>query len=603
MCGIAGIYSVAPIADERIVKAMTDAIAHRGPDADGLWLTDDKRLGLGHRRLSIIDTSDLGNQPFHYLGRYTIVFNGEIYNYIELREQLISKGYTFKSKTDTEVLLALYDLKKEKCLDELDGMFSFVIWDKKEETLFCARDRFGEKPFYYHYEPGKQFIFASEIKALFAAGVTKKVNNNMLFNYLSNAWLENPFNKSETFYNGVQKLEASHYLIIKRNLEIKNVKYWKLNTQQTYTGSLEDAAECFKTMLTSSIQKRLRSDVAVGSSLSGGLDSSTIVAVVNSLDPFSQKTFSASFPGYEKDESRYMNMVIQQTHVSPFFTTPTADTLIDELDKLFYHQEEPFVSASILAQWEVMKLAKKNETIVLLDGQGADELLAGYTIYYRSFFQELYATNKNIFNEEYAAYKEWGGKDHFVFDKKFKLEARFPSLFNLYNKITWGPLPNTDMYPDFYEHHKFANPPLFNVKPSLNSHLETILCVSGFENLLRYADRNSMAFSREVRLPYLDHKLVEFCYSLPSTFKIKHGWSKYILRKAFEKTIPEAIAWRKDKIGYAPPEEQWLQTPQMKELLEACVTTLSAYKIIDKNKMDPQKKWRYLMAAKLLANG
>lgn len=603
MCGIAGIYSIESIVTNSILKKMTDSIQHRGPDAEGQWITPNQQIGLGHRRLSIIDTSDLGNQPFHYLDRYTIVFNGEIYNYIELKEQLISKGYTFKSKTDTEVLLALYDLKKEQCLNDLDGMFSFCIWDQQEQTLFCARDRFGEKPFYYHFQPGKQFVFASEIKAIFAAGIEKKVNNNMLFNYLSNAWLENPFNKPETFYNGIQKLEASHYLLIKRNLELKKVRYWKLDTQQSYTGSLTEATERFREMLTTSVQKRLRSDVTVGSSLSGGLDSSTIVAVVNSMSPFSQKTFSASFPGYEKDETRYMEMVIQQTHVSPFFTTPTADTLITEIDKLFYHQEEPFASASILAQWEVMKLAKKNDTIVLLDGQGADELLAGYTLYYRSFFQELYATDKNLFNAEYTAYKEWGGRNHFEFDTKFKLEAKFPKLFHLYANWRSRPFPNTDMCSDFYEHHKFATPAPLNFKPVLNSHLETILCVSGFENLLRYADRNSMAFSREVRLPYLNHQLVEFCYSLPSTYKIKQGWSKYILRKAFEKKIPEAITWRKDKIGYAPPEEQWLQAPQMKNILEAAVTKLSAEKIIDKTKLHPTKNWRYLMAAKLIANG
>lgn len=601
MCGIAGIYALSSV-DKETVKQMTNSIQHRGPDAEGLWVSDNKRVGLGHRRLSIIDTSEIGNQPFHYLERYTIVFNGEIYNYIELREQLIHKGYKFRSQTDTEVLLALYDLKKEECLTDLDGMFSFCIWDNTEQTLFCARDRFGEKPFYYHYHSNKQFVFASEMKALFSIGITKSINNNLLFNYLSNAWLENPFNKSETFYNGIQKLEASHYLIINRNLELKKVRYWKLNTEQTYTGSLSDATECFKTMLTSSVQKRLRSDVAVGSSLSGGLDSSTIVAIVNSMSPFSQKTFSASFPGYEKDETRYMNMVIQQTNVSPFFTTPSADTLINELDKLFYHQEEPFASASILAQWEVMKLAKKNETVVLLDGQGADELLAGYTLYYHSYFQELYATNRQLFNDEYSAYKEWGG-NHFVFDQKFKLQARLPYLFNLYTKWKSKPLPNTDMYQDFYEHYKSATPPPFLVKPSLNNHLENILCISGFENLLRYADRNSMAFSREVRLPYLDHRLVEFCYSLPSNYKIKQGWSKYVLRKAFEKVIPEEITWRKDKIGFAPPEEQWMQTPQMKDLLESCVSKLSDEKIINKDKRDPKKMWRYLMASKLIANG
>jgi asparagine synthase (glutamine-hydrolysing) len=346
----------------------------------------------------------------------------------------------------------------------------------------------------------------------------------------------------------------------------------------------------------------LRSDVPVGSSLSGGLDSSTIVCLLNSFHLGPQNTFSASFPGYEKDETAYMKMVIENASVTPHFTTPTATDLAEQLDLLFYHQEEPFGSASILAQWEVMKLAKQNATIVLLDGQGADELLGGYTFYYRTFFQELYATDKQLFKKEYSAYKTWGG-NHFPYDWKFKAQAQFPNLYNQYLAFRSGPVAHPDIHPDFYNQHKSTTYKAPAFKPLLNSHLHNTLCISGFENLLRYADRNSMAFSREVRLPYLDHQLVEFSYSLPSTYKIHNGWSKYLLRKSFEGIIPEKITWRKDKIGYAPPENQWMQTSAMKEILNEGISKLSREKIINSAQLDPGKMWVYLMVSKLLANG
>ncbi len=209
MCGIAGIasHNTGDISIARL-KTMTDVLKHRGPDGEGHWISEKQDIGFGHRRLSIIDLSESACQPMHYLGRYTIIYNGEIYNYIELRDELLKQGYKFQTQSDTEVLLALYDSKKEKCLEELDGMFAFALWDNKEQILFCARDRFGEKPFYYHYVPGKHFLFASEMKALFAAGIEKLINHNLLFNYLTNGNLYNPFDKSETFYEDVKQLSS-----------------------------------------------------------------------------------------------------------------------------------------------------------------------------------------------------------------------------------------------------------------------------------------------------------------------------------------------------------------------------------------------------------
>jgi asparagine synthase (glutamine-hydrolysing) len=602
MCGIAGVYTLkAPVQLEQL-KTMTDVLKHRGPDGEGQWISENKLVGLGHRRLSIIDLSDLGKQPMQYMNRYTLTFNGEIYNYLELKQQLLQKGYQFHSKTDTEVLLALYDLKKEKCLQELDGMFAFAIWDEQEQTLFCARDRFGEKPFFYYHEPGKQFVFASEIKALLAYGIQKKINNGMLYNYIADEWIENPYDKSQTFYEGIQKLEAAHFIIIKNNLAVKPVCYWTLNLEHKINCSFEDAVLQFRELFERSVRTKLRSDVAVGSSLSGGLDSSTIVCLLDSFNLSSQKTFSASFPGFEKDETKYMQSVVNKTKVIPHYTTPNVETLVNDLDEIFYHQEQPFSSASILAQWEVMKLAKQESTIVLLDGQGADEVLGGYTYYFRTFFQELYASDRANFHAEYQAYKKWGG-NHFEVDLKFKLQARFPGLYNSYLNLRSGPVEHPDMHPDFYSHHKATTPAPLTFKPSLSNHTNNTLRVNGMmEALLRYADRNSMAFSREVRLPFLNHQLVEFVYSLPSTYKIHNGWTKYLLRKSYEGLLPNEITWRKDKIGYAPPEKQWMSDVRAKQMLEESISFLSAEKILNKNKLNPAKMWVYLMSSKLLRN-
>ena len=606
MCGIAGIasYRADDISIGRL-KTMTDVLKHRGPNGDGHWISEKQNIGLGHRRLSIIDLSESASQPMHYLNRYTLIYNGEIYNYIELKDTLLKQGYQFQTQSDTEVILALYDFKKEKCLDELDGMFAFALWDDKEQTLFCARDRFGEKPFYYHYIPGKYFSFASEMKALFVIGIEKRINNNMLFNYLTNGNKYNPFDKSETFYEGIKQLEPAHYLVIKNNRIESHQRYWDLNLKTTSTISFEAASERFKELMETSIKKRLRSDVPVGSSLSGGLDSFTIVCVMSAfnLAASGQKTFSASFPNFEKDETKYAKMVADQTHVSAYFIIPDAETLSNELDKFFYHHEEPVATSSQYAQWEVMKLAQQNSTIVLLDGQGSDEVLAGYVYYYRTFFQELYATDKNLFSQEYAAFIKWGG-NHFVPDLKFKLQAKFPRLYNTYLSARSGPLPHTDIHRNFYNQHKASSYKPLTFEPLLNQHLNYTLRVNGmFEALLRYGDRSSMAFSREIRLPFLSHELVEFVYSLPATYKIHNGWTKYLLRKSFEGKIPEEITWRKEKIGYEPPHNLWMEFPRMKERWSEAIRWLVKEKILDEKGIKKNKVWEYLMAYKLFNNG
>ena len=411
MCGIAGIISAdsAEINNDSL-KRMTDALAHRGPDGDGHWISTNNKVGLGHRRLSIIDLSNEADQPMHYMNRYSIVFNGEIYNYIELRSTLLKNGYSFSTSSDTEVLIAYYDWKKKDCLKDLDGMFAFAIYDNKENKLFCARDRFGEKPFYYHYKKDKGFYFASEMKALWAFGVEKQVNESFIYNYISNGNIVDPLQPTHTFYKNIVNLQPASYLEVDiNNLQVEINKYWDIDIgHRSELKSLDDIQSQFYALLEESINRRLRSDVPVGSSLSGGLDSSLIVCMINKLNDgkINQNTFSARFPDFKKDEGKYMDMVINKTNVSPHFVFPDPAGFIYNIEKLFYHQEEPFGSASIYAQYCVMQLAKEKNVTVLLDGQGADEILAGYHAYFPVYLNETRKQDKKTYKLEKAAYEE-----------------------------------------------------------------------------------------------------------------------------------------------------------------------------------------------------
>lgn len=588
---------------------MSDKIAHRGPDGDGFWLNSNKTVGFGHRRLAILDLSDDGNQPMHYGdGRYTIIFNGEIYNFIEIRERLEKKGYEFKSHCDTEVLLANFHDKGEKCLNDFDGMFAFAIWDELEKTLFCARDRFGEKPFYYALHDGA-FYFASEMKALWAAGVPKKVGDKMLFNFLAHNYLQNPNDLSETFFENIYKLKAAHFFRISpESLEVEQQNYWKIDYQNVDHEITEtDAAEKFRELFDESVMRRLRSDVAVGSSLSGGLDSSLVVCTIDKLNHnrrIPQATFSARFLGFAKDEGKFMQFVIDKTDARPHFTFPDENGLIEDLETLFYHQEEPFNHSSIYAQFCVFRLAKENNVTVLLDGQGADELLAGYHPYFSVYFNELKRRDKNLWKAETAAHSEI----HFgtnLANKTAKLKNSLKNYLpeSLKTKISRTKVKinlNGFLSKDFIES-QFENYFLLQEKQpeTLAETLYKATFGGGLEDLLRYADRNSMAHSREVRLPFLSHKLAEFLFTLPPEMKIKNGTTKYIMRKAFAEILPPEITNRQDKIGYEPPQNKWLAMPKMQEKVCEANSFLVKHSYIRPDFSDNQnssKIWKILMA-------
>ncbi|MFY7840738.1 MAG: asparagine synthase (glutamine-hydrolyzing) [Lacibacter sp.] len=613
MCGIAGIISRNPnqISTQRL-QQMTDALAHRGPDGEGFWTNASNNVGFGHRRLAIIDLSDAGKQPMHLLNRYSITYNGELYNYVELKAELQQKGYSFRTQTDTEVLLAAYDCWKEQCLQQFDGMFAFAIWDEQEQNLFAARDRFGEKPFYYSFD-GEQFFFASEMKAMWAAGIERTVDHSMLLNYLALGWVKNPANLSQTFYQNISNLPQAHYLQLSlRNGSNEIVQYFDLDKQTTLSISEADAAEQLLHLLNTSVKRRLRSDVEVGTSLSGGLDSSSIAAMINQLQTTNHKlqTFTASFPGFEKDETTYAKEVADHLQLQQHFVTPTADTLFNDINKLIFQQEEPFQSSSIYAQYKVYQLAKQNGVKVILDGQGADETLAGYHKYIHWFLQEK-SRESQVVSRELKAFT-----DHHIsvdWSWKNKLAARFPEfaavqLENKANKAVLNHRFISNQYRKQYFNKKSIYKPAVS---KLNDLLYYNTMLVGLEELLRYADRNSMAHGVEVRLPFLSHELVQFVFSLPSHYKINNGFTKYILRRSMQAYLPEAIVYRTDKIGYEPPQQQWMQSAAFAELQNESRQKLVKENILRKSVLQQpvnaqpahavnNDDWRYFCAAHLL---
>ncbi|HKB45412.1 MAG TPA: asparagine synthase (glutamine-hydrolyzing) [Chitinophagaceae bacterium] len=633
MCGIAGILSSNPgfISTEQL-KRMTDSLAHRGPDGEGNWIHSNNTIALGHRRLSIIDLTNAGNQPMHLtpslsingggdVPRYTIIHNGEIYNYVELKEELKKKGYSFQSQTDTEVIVAAYDYWEEECVDHFDGMFAFAIWDEQEKELFAARDRFGEKPFFYYCD-GQRFLFASEMKALWAAGIERKPNQKMIFNFITIGYVDNPNQPHETFFENIQKLPAATFL--KYHLPTKELifeKYWDIDLEKQQENITDtEALEKFNHLFINSVKRRLRSDVAIATSLSGGLDSSSIVATINKLQASNSElrtsnlkpqTFTTIFPGFEKDESVFSKQVSDQFSLQQYTVNVSADELMNDWEKLLYHQEEPFGSASVYAQYKVFELAKQHDVKVLLDGQGADETIAGYHKYYKWYWQELFHKRKLLGSKELKAAKEIGVQEKFDF--KNIIASLFPDLASviLERQYLVKALRQEDLNKEFVRLQSreayYTTPTYFN----LNGNLYFNTCIHGLEELLRYADRNSMAHGREVRLPFLSHELVEFIFSLPSNFKIRNGRTKWLLRKAMEKGLPSQITWRQDKIGFEPPQKDWMQNHRVQDAIHEAKRKLISEKILKPQSLDKPVQalssheadnfdWRYLTVADIL---
>jgi asparagine synthase (glutamine-hydrolysing) len=589
MCGIAGIIQLATGSDSqrdaitRRLHSMQECLRHRGPDGHATWVNPAGSAGLAHRRLSIIDLSEAASQPMHFLNRYTIVHNGEIYNYPELRNELIALGYSFSTHSDTEVILKAYDHWKEECLEHFDGMFAFAIWDEQEQELLAARDRFGEKPLYYYQQDGTLF-FASEMKALWSAGVPRNLNLKMVFNFLTIGYVDNPERPEETFYEQVFRLPAASRLYYSPGSSEPEIeRYWDIDMDhQDRTISDAEAINKFTALFNQSVQRRLRSDVSIGTSLSGGLDSSSIVSMIN-RNPgqrYGYKTFTAVFEGYEKNEARYAERVASEFSLEQYKVRVDVEDMINDWNVFMHHQEEPVASASAYAQYKVFELAGEAGVTVLLDGQGADEILAGYSKYYKWYWQELFRHRTLNRSGEVAAARKLGVKENF--GMRNVMASLLPDLASviLERQYLFNALNHPRLTKDFVRYQSkeayYTTPEL----SSLNGVLYFNTMVHGLEELLRYADRNAMAHGREVRLPFLNHDLVEFIFSLPAHFKIRNGWTKWILRQSMNDHLPSEITWRKDKVGFEPPQKQWMENKKLRDMIQDARQKLIREKIL-----------------------
>lgn len=611
MCGICGIFSLIPISSEFIV-IMNETLKHRGPDDEGYILFDFEKviplagkdskvdfdsingrvanLFLGHRRLSILDLSVNGHQPMSDINQKVwIVFNGEIYNYLEIRELLESKGYKFKTRTDTEVIIYSYLEWGYRCVDLFDGMWAFVILDVEKNILFGSRDRFGVKPLYF-YKDDDKFIFASEIKAIVKNNLYRKsINEKAVADYIKFGFEEQ---NVESFFSKVFQLLPSHSFELNlKNNELKIFRYYNLEYNNQYEkfdkSKLVEYSNKVRELVFKAIEFRLRSDVVVGSCLSGGIDSSTIVCCINEIlqegAPTTkdkkienigekQKVFSAVFPNEPIDESKWMKIVAEKTNAQWFYTTPNFDELIDSLEDLVYYQDIPFGSTSIFAQYKVMELASRNGVKVLLDGQGGDEVFTGYIGYYKTFFYEIIKNRDflKLFNElnfikNYLLFRKDIVRIFWRVVKKEFLSSLFSIFTKSSNKPNYSSETNYSFIEDFVFYEKniyylqeIINSALWKRERSVNEHLYKQLNFN-LINLLRYEDRNSMRFSIEARTPFADYlPLIEYVFSIPSTYKIHDGFSKYILRFSMKGIVPDEILNRTDKIGFQTPQEKWI---------------------------------------------
>jgi asparagine synthase (glutamine-hydrolysing) len=553
MCGIAGV--VGPHPTPEVIAAMLECIAHRGPDGVRQVIRDG-RVGLGHRRLAIIDLSEAASQPMRSATGCEVILNGEIYNYLELRAELAATGAAFRTSSDTEVLLAAYERWGVDCLTRLNGMFAFALYDPSRRTLVLARDRFGEKPLYYHRAGDGTFVFASEIKALLAhPGVTARPDRQTIYRFLRHKLTERD---PSTYFEGIASLPPAHFLELRVDGGEEVLRrFWSLDGSVQDPRPHDELVAAYRDLLEDSIRIRLRADVPLGSSLSGGIDSSAVVGyLARGQRVKDQHTFSARFPGWPLDEGRYIADVAALSGARSHEVEPLPDPA--DLERAVWHQDEPFGSLSIYAQWSVMRLAQQEGITVLLDGQGADETVAGYHFYFAALFRYLFRTGRWLrLARELRGFSTAHGAGRLGSLAFYALPT---SAARRLRGLRHGPGLSAS-FARAQAASRSADPSDGPFRTDLDQMLATTLTETMLPGLLRYADRNSMAFGREVRLPYLDHRLVELAFSLPWDMKLSHGRTKGVLREAMRDYLPDSVRGRKDKIGYAPPQAAWLRGP------------------------------------------
>lgn len=608
MCGISALIGANGISTE-LLGTFSETVRHRGPDGEGMVFfcgpdlvpaargsKDTPRaayeselpyrpsvgpipfcptVALAHRRLSILDLSPAGHQPMCCMaGKNWITFNGEIYNYLELREELRSLGHAFSTGTDTEVILAGYAEWGAACLERFQGMFAFVIIDLSKRRLFAARDRFGIKPAYYHVSNAGVLAFASEIKQFTVLpGWSARLNPQRAYDFL--AWNTHD-HSAETLFAGVFQLRGGELvdLPLDEAMALSCRPGSRLPVQSWYRpapdGRLPDSAEqALLEHMQDSVALHLRSDVPVGSCLSGGLDSSTIVCLVNrslraSVAPAQQRTFSATCDVPALDERRYMQSVVELTGVDAHYVEPTVGGLFTELDRLTWHQDEPFGSTSIYAQWNVFRAASGAGVRVMLDGQGADELLAGYHTYFGALFAKLFRRGHvTTLLRECAAAQRMHGRN-WLWSLQQCANFTLPEMLRQPLRRHAG---RTSANPRWLNLARLGADP---VDPhlatgaskawSIRELSSAQLTSTSVPALLHYEDRDSMAHSIEARVPFLHHPLAEFCLGLRDEDKIGGGITKRVLRKSMSGILPDLVRDRSDKLGFVTPEAQWMRS-------------------------------------------
>ncbi|RYY65026.1 MAG: asparagine synthase (glutamine-hydrolyzing), partial [Chitinophagaceae bacterium] len=571
MCGFAGIVSDQP--QRAAALPLADAIAclrHRGPEPAGTWADAGGRCRMAHGRLSIIDPDPRSRQPFSYGDRFTVAYNGELYNYVELRDELRAAGFSFRTASDTEVLCAAWAAWGPASLDRFDGAFAFALWDAQDGRFYAARDRFGEKPFFFYFDGGT-LLFASELKGLWALSVPRSANDRMAYNFLALGYTQNPADALETFFKDVSKLPAGHWLEYRPGAETLELNRFGDIAVEEEDMSDEEAISEFRRLFTESVRRRLRSDVPVGTSLSGGLDSASVAAICRSVasSAYTHKAFTAVFPGFEKDERRLSELVAGQLGLEQHFVTIGDDEVPGLMDRVQAQQDEPVGSASALAQYAVFAAAKREGVTVLLDGQGADETLAGYDKYYRWYWQELLRAGSFGKSGELEAARALGITK--TFGALSRLAARMPQFSA---SLQEGRRARAAARTPFLnpEWLRAQRPYFYYMLPSaftLNGVLHYNTFTNGLEELLRLADRNSMAHSLEVRLPFLSADLVRFEFRLPARFKIREGRTKWLLRQAMKDLLPAEVLWQPRKTGFEPPQARWMALPAVQERIDA----------------------------------
>jgi asparagine synthase (glutamine-hydrolysing) len=558
VCGICGIVALGRPPKAETVSRMASELDHRGPDGAGSFAAEG--VALGFRRLAIIDLSDAGDQPFASEdGALQLVHNGEVYNYQELRRELEAHGHRFRSATDTEVILAAYREWGERCVERFNGMWAFALWDGPRRRLFASRDRFGVKPFYYSVD-GERLAFASEPRAFRADPETRlEPNPRAVREYLEQAYLDHT---EETFFAGIRKLPPAHSLVFGDD-GLRIERYWRLEPDDPPAG---DPAEAVRELFLDSVRLRLRSDVPLGTALSGGIDSSAIAVCVDRLLRTEaenavavgsrQRTFTAYFedPGF--DERPYAEAVVEQTGAEPHWISFSDDELVDDLPRIVEAQGEPFGSTSICAGWYVMREAKRSGLTVMLDGQGGDEVLAGYRAHLGHRLADLLAQGHlGELRAELAGFSA----EHSPIALVTALSRPFAP--ELVTRIVRARARGSAglVHPDLRGVPAAAAPNGSPFPDRLRRHQQLILTRRGLPELLRYEDRNSMAHSLEARVPFLDYRLVELCFSLPGGELVGGGRTKAVLRRALRDLLPPSVRERRDKLGFVTPEKRWLR--------------------------------------------